>query len=311
MVFARERASTNAASWFELTPRKKFSQQPADYAIENATNFNYMVYLNYVPPSPVHTNGVFELYGFVIENEAQGELDQLAAGFINSRAFLAPPTARDYIQDGLVAMWDGIENAGWGIHDPNATTWKDLVGSYDAVRQVADWQYNCAVFNGTESRVAKTGSLLGKPSNVTAEVVYDRTAPWSRCIIGCTQSGGWSIWPTSQSVVDYWCRGYAYSLKVSNTTDQPGVRYTRTLAAGTGMRCYKDATQVRYTASGSAIEYNNSCGFNIGADSNGSSYGVEHPLTGHIYCVRVYSRMLTLEEIQYNNNIDKRRFNLP
>ena len=86
MVYARERASTNAASWFELTPRKKFSQQPADYAIENATNFNYMVYLNYVPPSPVHTNGVFELYGFVIENEAQGEPDQLAAGFINSRA---------------------------------------------------------------------------------------------------------------------------------------------------------------------------------------------------------------------------------
>ena len=90
MVYARERASSDAASWFELTPRKKFSQQPADYAIENATNFNYMVYLNYVPPSPVHTNGVFELYGFVIENEAQGEPDQLAAGFINSRAVPLP-----------------------------------------------------------------------------------------------------------------------------------------------------------------------------------------------------------------------------
>lgn len=90
MVYARERASSDAASWFELTPRKKFSQQPADYAIENATNFNYMVYLNYVPPSPVHTNGVFELYGFVIGNEAQGEPDQLAAGFINSRAVPLP-----------------------------------------------------------------------------------------------------------------------------------------------------------------------------------------------------------------------------
>ena len=90
MVYARERASSDAASWFELTPRKKFSQQPADYAIENATNFNYMVYLNYVPPSPVHTNGVFELYGFVIENEAQGEPDQLAAGFINSRTVPLP-----------------------------------------------------------------------------------------------------------------------------------------------------------------------------------------------------------------------------
>ena len=45
----------------------------------------------------------------------------------------APPglTARDYVQDGLVAMWDGIENAGWGEHDATATTWKDLVGNMD------------------------------------------------------------------------------------------------------------------------------------------------------------------------------------
>lgn len=27
------------------------------------------------------------------------------------------PTARDYVQDGLIAMWDGIENSGWGKHD--------------------------------------------------------------------------------------------------------------------------------------------------------------------------------------------------
>ena len=47
------------------------------------------------------------------------------------------PTARDYVQDGLIAMWDGIENAGWGVHDPNATVWKDLVGDCD-----------CAVVNG-------------------------------------------------------------------------------------------------------------------------------------------------------------------
>ena len=39
------------------------------------------------------------------------------------------PTVKDYVQDGLVAMWDGIENAGLGVHDPNATTWKDLSGN--------------------------------------------------------------------------------------------------------------------------------------------------------------------------------------
>lgn len=120
MVYARERASTNAASWFELTPRKKFSQQPADYAIENATNYNYTIYLNYVPPSPVHTNGVFELYGFVIGNEAQGEPDQLAAGFINSRTVPLPFDAEvEYLEGGTVNGGVAFIDTGY---TPNSST---------------------------------------------------------------------------------------------------------------------------------------------------------------------------------------------
>ena len=38
-------------------------------------------------------------------------------------------TAKDYIQDGLVAMWDAQENIGWGKHDDTATTWVDLTGN--------------------------------------------------------------------------------------------------------------------------------------------------------------------------------------
>lgn len=148
MVYARERASTDAASWFEITPRKKFSQQPADYAIENATNFNYMVYLNYVPPSPVHTNGVFELYGFVIGNEAQGEPDQLAAGFINSRAVPLPfdaeveyleGTGTQYIDTGKVLSSDGF---GY-----------DAVLSFNSIA-------NCQVFSGrVDANAGSAGSL--------------------------------------------------------------------------------------------------------------------------------------------------------
>lgn len=80
LVYAREHGLTNATDWIELTPRRTFAQLPADYAIVNATNFNYMIYLDYVPPSPVHTNGVFELQGFIIDDADAGR----AAGFINS-----------------------------------------------------------------------------------------------------------------------------------------------------------------------------------------------------------------------------------
>jgi hypothetical protein len=43
----------------------------------------------------------------------------------------ATATAKSYVQDGLVAMWDGEWNAGRGTHDPNATVWKDLVNNTD------------------------------------------------------------------------------------------------------------------------------------------------------------------------------------
>ncbi len=80
LVYARQHGLTNATDWIELTPRRTFAQLPADYAIVNATNYDYMVWLDYVPPSPVHTNGVFELQGFIIDGEDAGR----AAGFINS-----------------------------------------------------------------------------------------------------------------------------------------------------------------------------------------------------------------------------------
>ena len=37
--------------------------------------------------------------------------------------------ASNYIQDGLIAMYDGIENAGAGQHSDSAITWKDLSGN--------------------------------------------------------------------------------------------------------------------------------------------------------------------------------------
>ena len=40
-------------------------------------------------------------------------------------------TSASYVQDGLIAQWDGINNVGTGVHDPAATVWKDLAGSYD------------------------------------------------------------------------------------------------------------------------------------------------------------------------------------
>ena len=39
----------------------------------------------------------------------------------------------DYITDGIVALWDGIDNAGFGIHDLDAIAWTDCIGGNQIV----------------------------------------------------------------------------------------------------------------------------------------------------------------------------------
>ena len=57
--------------------------------------------------------------GFVLENSPV-----MGLHFFKSQI----KTAKDYVQNGLIAMWDGIENVGYGQHDDNATSWADLTG---------------------------------------------------------------------------------------------------------------------------------------------------------------------------------------
>ena len=37
-------------------------------------------------------------------------------------------SAKSYVRNGLVAMWDGIENFAYGVNDPSSSVWSDLIG---------------------------------------------------------------------------------------------------------------------------------------------------------------------------------------
>ena len=59
------------------------------------------------------------------------------------------PTARDYVQNGLVAMWDGIENAGWGQHS-DSPIMRELVSG--------DTLTATGVFSVSENGLTTSGS---------------------------------------------------------------------------------------------------------------------------------------------------------
>ena len=311
MVYARERASTNAVSWFELTPRKKFSQQPADYAIENATNYNYMAYLNYVPPSPVHTNGVFELYGFVIGNEAQGEPDQLAAGFINSRRLLPPPTARDYVQDGLIAMWDGID------HGDNPLIWRDLSGNgFDATQRVATgWSWTDKSYVGVESsngfRVPQTFSsaLRDAVEHHTVELVFKPNS-WRRQTIFGQYNGNvgaglsYEFYSRPQSFRAYYYAMPDYSVEVWSSAEMQR-RTVAVVCDGSGLSMYADGEKLGRSYQPTANTIHEGLSMIIGGENSRANMSIG----GELFCVRVYSRALTEEELKHHVKIDNERFN--
>lgn len=298
LVYARERASTNAASWFELTPRKKFSQQPADYAIEDATNYNYLVYLDYVPPSPVHTNGVFELRGFVVPDDEPGNLEQLAAGFINSRAIPPPPTARDYVQDGLIAMWDGIENAGWGVHNPNATEWKDLVGDNDITLVGGVFGDTALICNGTQYGGHNDNVVNG----VQIELVANAKQQKRRCWIAST---GQSLSSKYSGFVGWYDRGLCFGLYDTARSLTLGTAISYSFAVNSN-RTFENNALVATESGKSDLTPQAARGICVVVGGQ-----MNNPLKCDIHCLRIYSRALTDEEIAHNLKIDKERFNLP
>ena len=94
------------------------------------------------------------------------------------RSAKAAPTARSYEQDGLVAQYDGIENAGFDVHDASAATWKDLVGTVDLAKNgnpIIGADYMSSYASGsTVGYFVKTSipSWVAENQPITMEVVF-------------------------------------------------------------------------------------------------------------------------------------------
>ena len=217
------------------------------------------------------------------------------------------PTARDYVQDGLIAMWDGIENAGWGTHDATATTWKNLAGEdYDWIgvlggydigywaddayvfyKQPAEAQYITQTWNIQDSQVAQievcsmlTGGKYG------ACMFFSDTRQRYIAIENTRMTFGLSAGMGITDGSSFLNRKMSASVSIGNEI----------------LHAYIDNEAVNTTNGAYWGKYRNFATF--GRD-NGNN------MLGYVYCVRLYSRASTAAEIARNYEIDKARFNLP
>ena len=209
------------------------------------------------------------------------------------------PTAKDYMQNGLIAMWDGIENAGRGTHDPNATVWKDLIGQYDFTLQGAVFDDNSLV-STAKGKVATATSypVVERYSPKAIEILFKRTGG-DQCI---AKFGFWQLWRESSGVSYF----YPTSANADVTNNKAIVDEDRAntlsfvLTDHQAMATYCNGV---LQSGGKKDYWSTEVWQMFGRNSNYS--------TGNAYCARYYSRALTAAEIAANYAVDKARFNLP
>lgn len=221
-----------------------------------------------------------------------------------------PLSARDYVQDGLVAMWDGIENAGWGVHDPNATVWTDLVGNRDFTIVNPSWRDKGLFFGGngtTYGYLSQSDSaIFDSPPSITISAVITRGGEnWSSdgIYLKPADSGRYGLAFfvlnfTIRNVVGY--NSYVFpqensvSVSVSYNANSNTVtpRYGNTICVPHGIPNSIGQSQTYAT---------------IGRRTVGTTYYAK----GTMHTLRLYSRALSADEIAHNYAIDRVRFNLP
>ncbi len=220
----------------------------------------------------------------------------------------SPPTR--YVQDGLIACWDGIENAGAGVHEDNVAVWKSIVGGYEFTLNNVTVDANCMTFAGSTSSygtlsATDTASTFLAAKSGTLEIVYrSRTGTGSQVIMQSTGAAGmaFSIWETSK-ILPYTSSSQAAQLSFSFTSGTEvnfaAVRYV-------------SGAPVTAIANGSALSPANASSWaSPGSETiigNRYTKASANSFPGSIYAIRLYDRQLTDPEILANQSIDQQRF---
>jgi hypothetical protein len=205
-------------------------------------------------------------------------------------------------------MWDGIENAGWGVHDAASTTWKDLVGARDMVLSNAVFA-NDAVFRAEYSDgqgfLAYNGGGRFSDNIISfelcANIVFD----------------GWLV-PMSVG----WSKDYYNGLGIKARALSTYGVFVKGYLGGKTYRIPYPAGNIVGTVSCSDVAYHNGTAMTEDSevpsptapnfDSRGVCVGSNstYNVKGGIFNVRLYNRLLSPAEVAANYAIDAARFNL-
>ncbi|HBO99087.1 MAG TPA: hypothetical protein DD637_04540 [Verrucomicrobia bacterium] len=353
--------STNDSDWVTLV-QSTFAAfpNPTNIPFANAISNSWHVYSDWTPGPSVQTNGILHADWGKSRRDAAERARGLAVGIpvqtrvaLDGKSLPNQPsgkayTARDYVQDGLVAMWDGVENAGWGLHDSAAKSWKNLTGlggdlptaqayawgadhlDADAMN-VASQVCSLVSIERTALYPALTNAYARRTMTVEARQSYRARVPGGTganwvTILGVNPNCTYyfisvrrnAAGNLENSVYDFASSGWGYCwFSVGGLPpDEPHTFTLRMTEADAATRVWMDVSYDgakkfegwRPTDMGSGWFRPTTWMTANWRNLRTSGNGFRGTHAAKIYCTRIYSRALTPEEVAHNARIDRLRF---
>ncbi len=218
-------------------------------------------------------------------------------------ASLASPTSQ-YVQDGLVAFWDGVENAGAGVaHDASASTWKDLVGGKEFSLTGVTVNADRMTFAGTQSSYgtlseADTAATFELAKTGTVEIVYAAASTANQVLLQSSTASGIAFGPYNKTYL-FVCNVNApiVTFTSGTATNSVSVRY----AAGKPQSAAANGAPVTVSSGNYWSGANKTTIIGTRTSKAGNAF------SGSIYSIRLYSRQLTADEVAANHALDRFR----
>ena len=222
-------------------------------------------------------------------------------------------TSRSYVRHGLVAQFDGIDNAGFGLHDGEAGVWTDLTGHGNdgAVAAIVSWTSNGweNASNGRPVTIPAGGfsETLGSGA-FTMQIACNPTRDASReCFFGqYSQPGGFSLehnnGSTSAGRVRYYCQNGGDYL--SPAVVPKDVFTSLSCAVTPSVQISWVGFETVYTNTASFGTPSTNCQSALG----GEFYRSDMAFRGTYHAFRLYDRVLTEAEAKANAAVDAIRF---
>ena len=324
-VNSSEKKKGNAANaWFSLAQRvcaAGASAAISDIRIHCVRVYNRILSADEIAAN--HAQDVARFFGRApavdLDNPGRAVVGTKLLGTVGAPV----ANAKDfYATDGLVAMWDGEDNQDTGAHVAGATTWKDLAGKH------ADMTFTAAPTVGANHYdLSAGGGYITDASDIAAAVNAEACTVEIVCDVASLVQDGSLFALTDKDVKRMaWVRmapagnaagvvGAMEYKATSSYTPYPNfdmtlnrVRsYSFAFSSG-GCTIFKDGTSANKTVVGQGVSGDAATSyFAIGqrVSKNGQSTAIADM---KVYCIRIYNRVLSADEIAANHERDVARF---